>query len=119
MRPRPSVQRSPERIGFLTDVLTTAIENGGYGWFAVEEYQWEDTEDPHALIVAQDDDKRYYVNLDVISSGLRKIRERWTGQPNYGGLREADRTNGEEGDYDVFDALAVIEYALFGKVTYS
>ncbi len=33
-------------------------------------------------------------------------------------ILECDRTNGEEGDYDVLDALAIVECALFGEVRY-
>lgn len=34
-------------------------------------------------------------------------------------LLECDRSNGDEGDYDVIGALAVLECALFGRVVYA
>lgn len=79
------------------------------------------------------------VDLDTIAKGLGIIRNAVMREvPNdgkvphnkatgdrlgYGGesrrlLLLADRTNGEDGDYDVVGALATLECALFGRVIY-
>lgn len=130
-------KRSPEREQFLLDVFTTAIENYGHGWFWVTAYKWEGLppSEAYAEITAQDDDKQYRVTIDTMARGLTVVREaelngdvvrvNAKGEPlGFGGearrqLLIADRTNGEDGDYDVIGALAVLECALFGRVIYA
>ncbi len=79
------------------------------------------------------------VDLDTMAKGLGIIRSavmrevehdgpvphnKDTGERLYFGgearreLMLADRSNGEDGDYDVIGALAVLECALFGRVVY-
>lgn len=62
--------------------------------------EWEHSETVSVLHNA-DTDQRLY-----LSTGARRE------------ILLADRTNGEEGDLDVIDCLAVVECALFGAVTY-
>lgn len=143
-----TTRRSQERIDFLTDVLTTAVEHGGYGFFYVDEYRWENVEpgEAYAIVTDKEDDEvgSYRIDLDLIAKGLGVIRSAelreitdWdgsavevlhnvkTGERLY--LSEsqrknillADRTNYDEGDLDVIDALAVVECGLFGKVVYA
>jgi hypothetical protein len=141
--------RSDERKQFLTDVLTTAVENCGYGWFDVDEYEWDPDQGTqlgkaYAVVVAKDDNAKYRIDLEVIARGLGVIRgARLREFQGHGGkvvrvlinsktaerlymsewmranIMLSDRTNGEDGDMDVIDALAVVECGLFGKVTYS
>jgi len=114
--------RSPERWQFLGDLFTTAIENYGYGWFETKEYHWFnsdiDDEYPHnewyAVIVAEDTEEEYFITPETFATGLGK----W-GKNMPKALAEANRTNGEDGDYDVIDALNVLEYALFNEIRYS
>jgi len=140
--------RTDKRMEFLTDILTTAIENGGHGWFSVDVYRW-DTEDgtalgaAHAVLMPHDEpNKRYLVNLDTLASGLCAIQDAEmrpvhgdpevevlhnskTGQRLYmsetmrRNILLADRTNLDDGDLDCIDAMAVMECGLFGAVTYS
>lgn len=143
-----SITRSEARTEFLTDILTGAIENYGYGWFVVEEYKWQDPDiEPYAVIM-DEDETEYRVDFKVINKGLRVIassvmRSPEPGQPTLEGadvkvlhnavtgerlylastrkaeIRKADRTNGNEGDLDVVDYLAIVECGLFGKVVYA
>lgn len=133
--------RSAARAQFLADVLTTAIESGEYGWFSVIEYQASETA-PTARIVADDDEsgQRLVVDLATIAHGLQTI-ELAAGRPvgddgqlvphNYQtgarlymsfaqrrAIRGASRAN-DAGELDVIDALAILECALFGAVTYA
>ena len=137
--------RSPARHQFLTDVLITAVENGGHGWFEVLEYH-PDAPAPFAVVVADDDDEDdptpLRIDLDIIARGLGIIRRARheaitdgpdidqqvlhnsvTGQRLYmsADMRQrivaADRSN--EADIDVIDALAIVECGLFGGVTYA
>lgn len=112
--------RSAERTEFLTDLFTTAIENDGYGAFEVHEYEWN-VEQPFAIIQFPED-VRQRVTLNSMATGLAVIRNNdkagFGGEPRTA-LMLADRTNGEDGDYDVIGALAVLECALFGRVMYA
>lgn len=136
--------RTAARIEFLANVLTTAIENTGYGQFWTHEYpDLPDEADLYADIEFYDDEGTHHrVDLDVIARGfgiirnaVRKVDAQYpndgqvfhnatTGQRLYMGetmrdnLLLADRTNGDEGEFDVFDGLAVLECALLGAVTY-
>lgn len=84
--------------------------------------------------------RSHRITLDTIAKGIAVIRNaQWvsragqsegyfsnavTGQRLYFGgearreLLLASRTNGDDGDYDVIGALAVVECALFGRVVY-
>jgi len=135
-----------DRKQFLTDVLTGAIENGGHGWFSVDEYTWDDPDtEPFAVVIEDDDDaERHRIDFALIRKGLRVIadaRPRPIAEGHDAGLlvlhnmttggrlylsheqrREivkADRTNGEDGNLDALDYLAIIECGLFGAVTYA
>lgn len=143
--PTTTTARSSERTEFLTDLLTTAIENFGYGWFTVDEYEWENPPagGAYAVVTDEDEGETHRIDLDVIVRGLRVIRDATTQvdprQPNDGpvlhndrngfrlfvspaqrrNIMLADRTNGDEGDLDCIDALAVVECGLFGRVVYA
>lgn len=129
------VTRTAERTEFLTDIVVTAIENYGYGWFSVEDY---DCDNGTARIFDQyDDDKPYDVSIDVIARGLGVIRDAkmhqgedeaylmnrqgnrlYVGPGRRKAIMEADREN-DAGDLDVVDALGILECGLFGQVVYA
>lgn len=97
----------------------------------------------------EDDNTVHRVDLDTMAKGLGIIRRAFVAtdgvptkyQPSGSGdaiyvhpttwerlylgselrsdLLECDRSNGDEGDYDVIGALAVLECAMFGSVTYA
>lgn len=138
--------RSAERVEFLTDILTGAIESGSAGWFVVHEYRWQDMgADAYAVIESdaiEDDDTKFRIDLDVIARGLGVIRNAVlridSKSPNDGevlhnvktgerlylsvsarkNIMLADRTNAEDGDLDVIDYFAIVECGLFGAVVY-
>lgn len=116
--------RSPERKQFLTDLLITAIEHGGYGFAEATEYV-PDGDDPHAVIVDrydEDDDDALpptRVDLDTMAKGLGILRKIEKPSQWVRDLLLADRTNGDDGDYDVIGALAVLESAVFGEIRYA
>lgn len=117
--------RSAERKEFLTYLLITAIEHAGYGFPGVKEYE-PDADQPFAVIYdryEEDNDKTWRVNLDTMAKGLGVLRTKvaqvekpaqWVQD-----LLLSDRTNGSDGDYDVIGALAVLECAVFGDITYN
>ncbi len=177
-----NARRTPERIQFLTDLLSGAIEHSGYGFSTAIEYEPADDSTAYAVIFDRFDipenatcerckvriepvgpwdvwtatdgsrvcgepadrhepvRETWRVDLDTIARGLGIIRNavmrevpndgpvphnKVTGERLYYGgesrklLMQADRTNGDEGDWDVISALAVLECAIFGAVRYN
>ena len=138
------MRRSDTRTQFLKDLLTTAIENGGYGFFEVEDYS---PEHGTATIVEQNGEDeggdRYDIDIETMAAGLGVIRDAvlvTIMEPHVGEVTVlhnvksgqrlfmsedmrarigvASREN-EAADLDCVDALAVLECALFGAVTYA
>lgn len=125
--------RSPEREEFLADILTTALEGGIGYWSEATEYRWEGLahKDYYAVIVdaeADGEDEDFpesRIDIDVIAKGIATIKG-FDYQPNYFGdggayWREfllADRTNGEDGDYDAIVADWIVQAGLFGEIIY-
>lgn len=142
-------KRSAEREQFLADLLTGAIEHAGYGFPAAKVWHCPDGAPGQWYAEITDrylepGDEGYgetqRVDLDTMAKGLGVIRDAVlkevrhdgpvphnakTGERLYFGgearrdLLLADRTNGDDGDYDVIGALAVLECALFGRVVYA
>jgi hypothetical protein len=132
---------------FTDDVLTTAIENGGMGFFTVDEYQWENMAPGTAYAVVSDkeeeDGATFRIDRSVILHGLSVIlhaeprdtehdgpvlHNATTGERLY--MSKAMRANiltavfaedgdGYAGDIDAVDALAIVECGLFGRVMYA
>lgn len=122
--------RSPERTQFLADVLSTAIEHGGYGFPGVIEYVWDvpNPADAYAVIIDRYEEdngtrsERWRVTVDTIAKGFgiaRKLPASGSVADWVSDLLIADRTNGDDGDVDVLGALLVLECALFGAPTYA
>lgn len=138
------MERTAERVEFLSDVLVTAIENFGYGWFTVHEY---DIDTWTATIEDSETEIKYDVDLDTIARGIGVIKaakpaqfavsgysidrqdmidtalanaegERlYLGDDERRTIMEASRDN-DAGNIDVILALAILECAIFGQVTY-
>lgn len=135
------MSRSAERTQFLSDVLSTSLH---YHWFRLIEADWDKGT---ATIKAEHDEnywQKHEIGPDDVARGLRMYREwlegkreaypgQWemgfsssraegerAGASYYGWeLVKADRTNGEEGDYDADTADAALQFAIFGGVIYS
>lgn len=140
-------KRSPERQQFLASVLTTAIEGGISYWATVESYTWFDpdlagghatpgpggTANARAVIFETEDDllaentdnepaARHTVTVDTIATGMARFRTIYTNLPRHHYIRQAllaDRTNGEDGDYDADIADIVLQLGVFGEVVYA
>lgn len=135
-------KRTAERIEFLSDVLVTAVENMGYGWFSTEEWHCVegDEENWFAEIRATDTAEEFRIDLDTVAKGFgvmtnRKIKfaDKYSGEVPHNGktgermyisdasckrILQASREN-DACEIDVVDALAIIECALFGAVRYA
>ena len=136
-------KRTEKRAQFLKDVLVTAVESYGYTpWFQFDNYN----PDNGTVTVYHDEnedgeysDGPYQINLDDVARGLRLYREAWADPPTYTSpttgettlmyparntgsyryqLLVADRTNGDDGDFDVTTADSVLQMAVLGKEIY-
>jgi hypothetical protein len=121
-------KRSEKREQFLKDVLVTGVETYGYTpWF-----QFGDYDPDNGTVTVWHDEKEdgkysdgpYYVTLDKIASALSKYRKQVAALPDGGRntyayqLVVADRTNGDDGDYDVTTADAIMQIAVLGEDIY-
>jgi hypothetical protein len=120
-------ERSPERAQFLADLLVTAIEHSGYGFPELRGPYVHDgpPESWHAVIGNrygdgdagnEDGVTEWDVTVDTMAHGIGVMRAKRLGGKAFW---LADRTNADDGDFDVLDALAVLECALFGEVVYA
>src|SRR5690349_12305629 len=131
-------KRTPEREEFLADILTTAVEGGINDWAEVIRYKWDGREHKDYLAVIVDKEWAYdgddssepdfpeqTITIDVIAKGIGVIKG-FDYQPNYFGdggsywrqFLLADRTNGDDGDYDAIVADWIVQAGLFGEIVY-
>jgi hypothetical protein len=141
-------QRSEERKAFLHGVFTTALEGGIGYWSAATAYRWskptgrhgssvEDLDGFYAVIRSNDeedgwgvkgieDNAELRIDADVIARGLSLMRKRHSdgklgsisGHDYHKQWIAADRTNGDDGDYDADMADQVVQLGLFGEVVF-
>lgn len=121
-------KRSEEREQFLKDVLCTAVESYGYTpWFQFGSWDyeagtvkvWHDVEGDGSY-----SDGPHSVDLDKIATALNRFCDEVSALPNRENtyawqLVVANRTNGDEGDFDVTTADAVLQIAVLGKEVYA
>lgn len=130
---------------FTDDMVTTAVENGGVGWFRVDEYRWQNLAPGEAFAVVhdQEDDEPVPHRIDracvlaglavIATCVLREIpggeevpHNATTGERLYMHRTMVERimramADPEDGagDMDALDALAIVECGLFGRVVYA
>lgn len=117
--------KSAERVEFLSDILSTAIEGGINYWAQFDSIEKiDDANDilgwryESAVIYDYDNpDEQFTINIDVIAKGLGILRRRNAERDK--DLLEANRTNGMRGDFDAWDADKIVQFGLFGKLEYA
>lgn len=132
-------QRTPERIEFLYFLMHAAIDHAGYGFPETTERHFNDDAQSESYAVIFDryeaeeswvktsgwrpenwkPETTWRVDIDMMAKGLGIARKLADVSPWVKDLLLADRTNGDDGDYDVVGALLVLECAIFGKPTYN
>lgn len=131
--------RTKERSVFWADVLTTAMEHSGYGnWFRRDEYvpYWDEdtspagdgfTADPvqaYAIITVDDEEvgeehgKTFRVDADFLAHGFSVLTAPGKCSDSYRARLMEAYNDHEAGELDVFDALNIVECAVFGEVVY-
>lgn len=120
-------QRSPERTKWLSDVLTTAVENDMRAvWSDVLAYHHSDgpawvtleiTDPSHD--VATEGPRKRTITIDDIARGVRLyLKDAPADSTHFAQFALSNRTNGEDGDYDAIGAVNALECAIFGEVVY-
>ncbi len=120
-------KRSEARKQFLADVLATAIEGGINYWAAVDSAERVECEQDvigwrygSVRILDKVDGTEFgtmrIIDANTVARGLRELRN--STRYAFPALRKADRTNGDEGDFDAGDADAVIQLGIFGEIVY-
>lgn len=117
--------KSAERVEFLSDILSTAIEGGIDYWAQFDSIEKIDDANnilgwryESAVIYDYDDpDEQFTINIDVIAKGLGILRKRNADRDS--DLLLANRTNGDEGDFDAWDADKIVQFGLFGKLVFA
>lgn len=128
------MRKTPERIQFLSDVLITAVEGGINYWTQVSGYD-PDNGDPELRGVTVwpdlDDFEDGQLQTNVPGGGIRVtletlakgigILDRDTEHYHHGYWMQfwlANRTNGDDGDYDAGIADCILQAGVFGEVVY-
>lgn len=110
-----------DRIRFLADVMTTAIEGGINYWASID--QIGTVEDPDEILgwrydaahlVDLEDGEEYSINLDTINRGLNRILAKHPEGRRADSIRDMDA-----GDLDANDADVIVQYGLFGELVYA
>ena len=120
--------RSIERNQFLCDVFITAIEGGINYWAEVESYGWYGRMTDgsfYAWVVEfeKDDAEAVRVDIDVIARGFARLpawllRQGFAKDHYFWQAIEANRSNGEDGDFDSSVADIIVQLGLLGEVRY-
>ncbi|GAA1083153.1 hypothetical protein [Tsukamurella spumae] len=128
------------REQFLADVFTAAIEGGINYWAEVNTYRWQYCGDDEGVpgrslsyrrdfyAVVRDHDQEtaeragdLRIDAEVIQRGAELLAEQWKDADEKSYAHRfviANRTNGEDGDYDAGIADQVVQTGLFGSVVY-
>lgn len=120
----PTRQRSEARTEFLTYVLVTAVEGGINYWASVSGYHPEDADPSRIGVTVHDElsDDAYRVTLDTIAKGISVLKDKdkfpFAHRGYWLQFWLADRTNGDDGDYDAGIADCILQAGLFGEVVY-
>lgn len=118
-------KRSAARTEFLNHLLITALEGGINYWATIiavdhlHDEQGRVTGYKSATIREKEHgDQEYVVTIDTMATGIRRLLDSYSpgvGQP----LREANRTNGEAGDFDSLDADQALQWGIFNDNVYA
>jgi hypothetical protein len=115
-------KRSAERVEFLSDVLTTAVEGGIQYWADVLIYEVG----PETYATIADEDGEYNITIDTIAHGISVLTTgenrghsfTMSGMDYWKQFLLANRTNGEDGDYDADIADNILQAGIFGRIVY-
>lgn len=128
------------RKQFLANIFTTAVEGGIGYWCSCDSYHWSnsdgssDLDDFYADISEMESGLQYRIDKSVIQRGVQLFVSHCGGEIDSNGspgswdpipsthywleFLAANRTNGDDGDFDAGVADIIVQFGLFGKVIY-
>lgn len=115
--------RSAAREQFIQDIFVTAIEGGINYWAnyqSINKVEWPQDivgwryESAHIL---DEDGDSYVIDKNTIIKGINMIVKRNAERDK--ALILANRTNGDDGDFDALDADKIVQFGLFGTLVYA
>lgn len=117
--------RSPERVEFLNDVITTAVEGGINCWAAVSDYKWSGVPETTVTVHELDYDTSDFmesgvpVTVETIASAIGKIvrGESQISEDRVKMIKDASAEN-DAGDIDSDLADCIVQVAVLGDVVY-
>lgn len=118
-------KRSPEREQFLNDLLATAVEGGINYWAWI--IAAEQTHDQRGRVTGYKSvtirekeygDQTYTITIDTMATGINRLLKRLS-YSVAADLHLANRTNGDDGDFDALDADQIVQHAIFNKSVYA
>lgn len=139
----PTRARSTERMTFLSDVVTTAVEGGIGYWSQVEDYRWYSPDldggtaehpdgQPNAYVTIHEvgddpddpDNVVKTIGVDDIARAIKFIKKNadrpgpeWMHKSIIANILLADRLN-DAGELDAGDCDCIVQVAMFEKVIY-
>lgn len=113
--------KTAERVQFLADVLTTAVEGGTGYWAAIGGYKFEPASEAQAFFHIEDEPDRQpeFVGLDAIAKGIGRVLD-----PEFkvrADIREQVALGSREndaGEIDADGADVIVQAAIFGEIVY-
>lgn len=115
--------RSAAREQFIQDIFATAIEGGINYWANFQSINKIDKpqdiigwwyESAHILDV---DGDSYVIDKNTIIKGINMIAKRNAERDK--ALILANRTNGDDGDFDALDADKIVQFGLYGDLVFA
>lgn len=116
-------KRSEKREQFLQDLLVTAVEGGIDYWANFQSIVKITKEDDYigwwyeSVNIIDEDNESYVINHETIVKGINLLVKRNAERDK--ALILANRTNGDEGDFDALDADKIVQFGLFGELVYA
>lgn len=120
---KAAFQFDPERLEFLSDIVTTAIEGGIGYWSECQKYQWRNQPASAEIKDLEGEDPADWVLLDVytvdcgIATILGSVKSVEISEGRVKQIAAASAVN-DGGAIDAELADCIVQAALFGKVVY-
>lgn len=115
--------RSTAREQFIQDILGTAIEGGINYWANYQTINKIDKPEDiigwwyESVHIIDEDGNSYVIDKNTIIKGINMIVKRNAERDK--ALILANRTNGDDGDFDALDADKIVQFGLYGKLVYA
>lgn len=114
--------KSAKREQFIQDLFVTAIEGGIDYWANFQSINKIDKPGDtlgwwyESVHIIDDDGDSYVIDKNTIVKGINMLVKLNADRDKH--LILANRTNGDDGDFDALDADKIVQFGLFGELVY-